>query len=85
MAGKIHLKAGGMRARNSSGGWQEQDLPDLGKRDKDKAAPARRLRQKTTIKPKMTRPTPGDGQLDPRFEPARSQEKTREFKKWKLV
>ena len=31
--------------------------------------------------PAMDRPTPGDGQLDSCFEPARRQEKTREFKK----
>jgi len=30
---------------------------------------------------KMDRPTPGNGQLDPRFKPARSQEKTGKFKK----
>jgi len=31
--------------------------------------------------PEMDRPKPGNGQLDPRFQPARSQEKTGEFKK----
>jgi len=81
MPGKIYVTAGETRGRNSSGGWQEQDLPGNGKRDKGKAALARRLRQKPTMKPKMTRPTLGDGQLNPRFEPVRSQEKAREFKK----
>ena len=81
MLGKVSGAAGETRGRNSIGGWQEKDLPGLGKRDKGKVALASRLRQKTTMKHKMTRPTLGDGRLDPHFKPARSQEKTREFKK----